>query len=306
MKTLYVLLLSGMLHVSLVLASTVSEMRTSLEEAFGSYHNGLTTQVGDAKLVVVGSAIEKRFVWDAFGREPATEITVKTDNVIKGWPNFTSNMVKFMISGGEAVDPRTGLHIKTEPRPWDEVQIGERTLFFFNQMHKSTAAYKAHPYDGIYLGSHHAVSSENGTVTLALLGGQHPKAELHVNLVVALGKATVVDRETAMMIEAAILEVMMMGPRPDTGPIDFAMKFTRRLIFTCENLLEGYEAGVNAAMKQVHRGEHDSVVLVFSQTFAEKRGYCRGFVDTITDHFDVNYYCICDRHWSYQIKRPEK
>ena len=306
MKTLYVLLLYGVLHGSLVIAEATGEIWTSLGEVFGSHHNVLTTQVGDSKLVVVGSVTEKRFVWDAFGREPATEITVTADTVIKGIPNAGEDTVKFMVSGGEAVDPRSGALIETETRPWHEFQIGEQTLFFFNQKYKHTAAYKAHPYDGIYLDSHYPVSSENGTVTLALIGEHHPKAELHVNLVVALGKATVVDRETAMMIEAAILEVMMMAPRPDTGPIVFAMKFTRRLIFTCENLLEGYEAGVNAAMEQMHQGEHDSVVTVTSQTFAEEKGYCRGFVDTMKHHFDVDYYCICDRHWSYQIKRPEK
>ena len=125
------------------------------------------------------------------------------------------------------------------------------------------------------------MSSENGTVTLALLGRDHPKATLHVNLVVALGKATVVDRETAMMIEAAIHEVMMTEPPPDSQPFDFAMKFTRRLIFTCENLLEGYEAGANIAMKNVQRGDADTITHVSSQTFAEERGYCRGFVDTM-------------------------
>ena len=245
-------------------------------------------------------------MWDAFGREPATEITVTADTIIKGIPNAGEDTVKFMVSGGEAVDPRSGALIETESRPWDEFQIGERTLFFFNQMYKSTAAYKASPYDGIYLDSHYPVSSENGTVTLALLGGDHPKAMLHVNLVVTLGKVTVVDRETAMMIEAAIHEVMMTEPPPDPQPFDFAMKFTRRLIFTCENLLEGYEAGGNIAMKKVQRGNADTITHFSSQTFAEERGYCRGFVDTMKHHFDVDYYCICGRHWSYQIKRPEK
>ena len=302
MKTLCVLLLCGILHLSLVIDRASSEKLITIHEVYGTYPSELTTRVGESQLVVLGTVTDKRFVWDAFGREPATEITVAADTVIKGTPNAGEDTVKFMVSGGEAVNPRTGELKKKAVRRRDEVQIGERTLFFFSQMYKSTAAYKAHPYDGIYLDSHHAVSSENGTVTLGLLGREHPKVMLPVDLVVLLGKATVVDRETAMTIEAAIHEVMM---EPNPGPVDFAMEFIKRLTVTCENLLRGYEAGVNAAMGEVRQGVHDSIVTVSCQTVAEEKGYCRGFVDTIKHHFDVDYYCICDRHWSYQIKRPE-
>ena len=305
MKTLSVLLLCGILHLLVVIDRASSERLITIHEVYGTYPSELTTRVGASKLVVVGTVKAKRFVWDAFEREPATEITVVVDEIIKGTPNAGEDAVKFTVSGGEAANPWTSELIKKAVRHSNTLQIGERTLFFFDQMYKSTARYKAHPYDGIYLDSHHAVSIENGTVTIGLLGEQHPNVMLPVDLVVLLGKATIVDRETAMMIEAAIHKVML-EPNLDPGPVDFAKKFIKRLIHTCENLLQGYEAGVNMAMKEVQRGEHDSVVIVSSQTFAEEKGYCRGFVDTIRHYFDVDYYCICNRHWSYQIARPER
>ena len=67
-------------------------------------------------------------MWDAFGREPATEITVAADTVIKGTPNAGEDTVKFMVSGGEAVNPRTGeFERERSPKPPRDVPEGEQS-----------------------------------------------------------------------------------------------------------------------------------------------------------------------------------
>ena len=295
MRTLYVSLLVGVLQVSMVIWHA--------PEVFGLYKSALTHQVGKSKLVVVGSVTDKRFIWNDFAQGPATEITVKADDVIKGTPNVTLDMVKFMVSGGEAVNPYTGETIKKDPSHQREFEIGEKALFFFNQMYKSTAAYKAHPYDGFYLSRTGKKPIENNSVKLRLLGEPYPKIVLPIDLIIFLGKATVVDRETAMMIEDAILFFMLESKQ---GTTELPEDLIESVLFTSMNVLEGYEEGVEAAMKMVNEGERDLVTTVSSQTLAEEKGYCRGFVDTMRHHFDVDYHCICNRHWSYQLERPER
>ena len=291
MKTLY-----GILHVSLVLAGATGLMWTSMEEVFGPYRSTLTHRVGRSPLVVVGTVTDKQSLWRDNG--PTTDFTIEVSDIIKGTPNAGTDTVKFMVPGGTAIDPRNGKQVTRDLEYQHNIEIDDQVLFFFSRSPVEWRN-KTHPYQGLYLHPKNKVPIDNSTVTLGLLGGQYPDVMLHIYLVVALGKATVIDRETA-------IHEVMMEQDPNQGPVDFSMQFVRRLMFTCENLLDGYAAGVNAAMEEVRRGEHNSIVTVSSQTFAEERGYCRGFVDTIKHHFDVDYYCICDRHWSYQIKRPEK
>lgn len=301
MKLLLILSLTVILHVSLMLHGASSSMWTRVQEVVGPYDSTLTTKVGESKLVVLGTVIDKQFVWDAFHREPATEITVTAGDVIKGTPNASDGSVKFMVSGGEAVDPRSGELIKKKTQRRNEFEIGEKVFFFLNQMYKSSAAYKAHPYDGIYIGPYGKVSITDDTVRLPLLGHDVKDVALPVDLVILLGKATVIDRETAMMIELSIQQFVW-----ESDTVELSEKLLERLMFTCENLLRGYEQGVESAMELVKLGESDSIVTHSSQTHAQEKGYCRGFVDTMRRHFDADYYCICNRHWSYQIERPEK
>lgn len=299
MKTLYVLLLYGMLHVSLVLADTTGLMWTSMEEVFGPYRSTLTHRVGQSPLVVVGTVTDKQSLWRDNG--PKTDFTIEVHAIIKGIPNAGKDTVKFMVHGGEAIDPRNGRQVTIGLEYDYEIEIGDQALFFFSQMYKHTAAYKAHPYQGLYLHPKNKVPIDNNTVRLPVLGGNR-KVLLPVNLIVALGKASVIDRETAMLIEKAIAFFLI---KSDLGETELPADLIERVIFTSENLLRGYKEGVEIAMRGVKRGSRSRVTRT-SQTAAEEKGYCRGFVDTIKHHFDVDYYCICDRHWSYQIKRPGK
>ena len=301
MKKLYVLLLYGMLHVALVLADAMGVMWTSLEEVFGPYHLTLTDRVGRSPLVVVGTVTDTQSLWRDNG--PTTDFTIEVSDIIKGTPNAGTDTVKFMVPGGTAIDPRNGKQVTRDLEYQHNIEIDDQVLFFFSRSPVEWRN-KIHPYQGLYLHPSGKFPIDNKAVRLPLLGaGALTDIVLPVDLVVALGKATVVDRETAILIEGAIQLFMASAGH---GTDELPEKLIERVIFTADNVLRGYEAGVNIAMKKVQRGDADTITRVTSQTFAEERGYCRGFVDTMRHHFDVDYYCICGRHWSYQIKRPEK
>ena len=303
MKTLYVLLLYGMLHGSLVIADTTDEIWTSLGEVFRPYPSTLTHRVGRSPLVVVGTVTDTQSLWRGEQGGPTTDFTIQTHAIIKGTTNAGEDTVKFLVLGGQVTDPRTGRQVAINLEYHHEIEIGDTALFFFSRSPVEWRN-KIHPYQGLYLHPSGKFPIDNKAVRLPLLeAGALTDIVLPVDLVVALGKATVVDRETAILIEGAIQLFMASAGH---GAAELPEKLIERVIFTCENLLEGYEAGTNIAMKKVQRGDADTITHVSSQTFAEKRGYCRGFVDTMRHHFDVDYYCICGRHWSYQIKRPEK
>ena len=276
-----------------------------LSEVYGltdeakEYQEGfaLTTAVERSDLIVVGSVTEKEFVWrDNIESGPTTDITVAVHEIIKGTPNAGKNTVKFMIQGGKGVNPHTGEHRSLWVSHEVECEIGEKALFFFYYAYDDISYYGDYPHDGVqvYYGEYGKRLIKNNTVWFLLLGVKEPKGvALPVDLAVLLCKATVIDKEAAVMLENEIKAVMRQS---DLYIAKLPQSLIDRLKYKSEDIVKGYEEGVEAALELVRLGEADLSVIIDGGSHEYTRGFCRGFVETMERHFGDKYDCTCGYH----------
>ena len=288
--------------LSVVLLCCVVCLSYGLTDADKAYQEGfaLTTAVERSDLIVVGCVTEKQFVWrDNIESGPTTDIIVAVDEIIKGTPNAGKNTVKFMIQGGEGVNPHTGEHGNLWVSHEGEFEIGEKVLFFFYYAEDHISYYEDYPHDGVqvYYGEYGKRLIRNNTVWFFLLGVKELKqVALPVDLAVQLCKATVRDKEAAVMLENEIKAVMRQS---DRYTAELPQSLIDRLKYKAEDIVDGYEEGVEAALELVRLGKADLSVGIDCRSYGYTRGFCRGFAVTMERHFGDEYDCTCGYHSPY-------
>ena len=284
-----------------------------LSEVYGltdddkTYQEGftLTKAVEYSDLIVVGRVTEKQFVWrDNIESGPTTDITVAVDEIIKGTPNAGKKKVKFMIQGGEGVNPHTGEHTHLWVSHVGEFEIGEKALFFFYKVEDSY--YADYPHDGlqVYRTEYGKRLVVDNTVWFKLLGVKSRKGVvLPVDLAIQLCKATIREKDATILLENEIKAVMR---RSDRDTVELAQSLVDRLKHESEEIVEGYEDGVETARDLARLGSGDTIVDVCSiggvdgsRSDEYTKGFCRGFVGTMKRHFRYDYDCICGYHSPY-------
>ena len=290
-----------MRFLSVVLLCFVMCLSYGLTDEEKEYHEGfaLTTAVERSDLIVVGSVTEKEFVWrDNIESGPTTDITVAVHEIIKGVPNAGKNTVKFMIQGGEGINPHTGEHRSLWVSDQVECEIGEKALFFFYYAHDEISYYGDYPHDGaqVYYGRYGKKLIRNNTVGFLLLGvsvKEQKAVALPVDLAVLLCKATAIDKEAAVMLENKIKAVMRQS---DQDSVKLSQSLIDSLKVKAEDIVKGYEEGVEAAQELARLGKTDTIVAIDGQSHEYTRGFCRGFGETMERHFGDKYDCTCGYH----------
>ena len=300
MRVLSVVLLCCVMCLSEV--SGLTDEDKEYQEGFA-----LTTAVERSDLIVVGSVTEKEFVWrDNIESGPTTDITVAVDEIIKGTPNAGKNTVKFMIQGGEGVNPHTGEHRNLWVSHQVECEIGEKALFFFYYAEDHISYYKDYPHDGVqvYYGEYGKRLIRNNTVWFYLLDIKELKdVALSVDLAVLLCKATIIDKEAAVMLENEIKAVIRQS---DQDSVKLSQSLVDRLKHKSKKIVEGYEDGVEIACDLARLGSGDISVdvhfprdAIHGRSDGYAKGFCRGFIGTMKRHFRYDYDCICGYHLPY-------
>jgi hypothetical protein len=108
----------------------------------------ISDMVERASLVFIGEVAELEFVFrENIPPQYTTDVTVKVEEMIKGKPNAGENLVKFMIPGGEGINPKTGKSMRCEAEHVPEFRKGERVLLFL----KKSRPERKLPYEGFIL-----------------------------------------------------------------------------------------------------------------------------------------------------------
>ena len=187
-----------------------------LSEAFGwdaEYKNGfaLSKRIKSSDLVVVGSVAEKEFVYRANIRAKfTTDITIDVDHVLKGTPNAGENRVKFMIKGGEGVNPRSGRLELWWNSDTPEFIIGERVLLFL--YHSKSHLFRNYPHNQLRLHRLHygknVIKNDKVGLLFPLEDNSLRFVKMPVDLVIPLAKAAVKDEDKMILLEDEIQEAL--------------------------------------------------------------------------------------------------
>ena len=176
----------------------------------------LLKMVENCHLVVTGRVKSMDFVYrynvNPDGDEmPTTDVTIAVDEVIKGTPNAGEDLVTFMIEGGKGIHPETGEPVHLIVTHQGGFVVGEEILLFLGKA-EGESYNKNYAHNGLYLFSpygHRPV--EDGKVNLRYEGtGQKLKGvEMPVELAVTLGKASVLDKDRAGLLENVIKALVL-------------------------------------------------------------------------------------------------
>ena len=187
-----------------------------LPDAFGwdaEYKQGFapSKRIKSSDLVVVGRVAAKEFVYRANIRAKfTTDITIDVDHVLKGTLNAGKNCVKFMIKGGEGVNPRSGQLELWWNSDTPEFAIGERVLLFL--YHSKSHLFKNYPYNQLRLHRLHCGKNviENDQVGLLfpLDDNSLRFVKMPIDLVIPLAKAAVKDEDKMILLEAEIKDAL--------------------------------------------------------------------------------------------------
>ena len=122
-----------------------------LSDALGwdsEYRQGfaLSKSVELSDLIVVGRVVRKQYVFRANIEVLATtDVIIAADEVIKGTPNAGKDRVKFMLEGGQVINPNTGEGINLHVGHQAEFALNEQVLLFM--VNSTDPYYKNYPYD---------------------------------------------------------------------------------------------------------------------------------------------------------------
>ena len=187
-----------------------------LSDAFGwdaEYKEGfaLSQMMKSSDLVVVGSVAAKEFVYRANIRTKfTTDITVDVDTVLKGTPNAGKNRVKFMIKGGEGVNPSTG-----ELEVWlnsdtPKFTTGEDVLLFLYR--SKSPQFRNYPYNQLSLHRRHygknLIKEDQVGLLFPLDDNSLRFVKMPINLVVLLAQAAVKDKDKMILLEDELKDAL--------------------------------------------------------------------------------------------------
>ena len=131
-----------------------------------------------------------------------------------------------------------------------ECEIGEKALFFFIYSEYLISHYEDYPYDGltVYYGEY---GKKHNTVWSYFLGVKEPKyVVLPVDLAVLLCKATVIDKEAAVMLENEIKAVIRQS---DLYTVKLPQSLVDSLKVKAKDIVKGFAEGVESARGLVAR-----------------------------------------------------
>ena len=157
--------------------------------------------VNDSDLVVFGRVIKKEFMFRE-GLGTTTDITIDVRKMIKGTPNAGEDRVRFMIEGGEGVDPRTGERYVSSVTGTPEFELRELILLFLVKRGRSESRI---PHGGYYVfyGTYGKRPVKKGKVFLlyTLDNDDEKGIDLPIGLVIQIAKAAAKDYEAASRLE---------------------------------------------------------------------------------------------------------
>ena len=171
----------------------------------------LSEMIKSSDLVVVGRVAEKEFVYrENLAPKFTTDITIDVDTVLKGTPNVGKNRVKFMIKGGEGVNPRTGeleLWLNSDT---PEFTIGEHVLLFL--YHSKSVHARNYPYNQLHLHRYiygkNVIKNDRVSLLFPLDDNSLRLVKMPINLVVPLSKAAVKDKDKMILLENEIKDAL--------------------------------------------------------------------------------------------------
>ena len=182
-----------------------------------------------ADIVVVGTVIKTEFVFRGNLRPTyTTDITIEPEDIIKGEPNAGKNII-FMVMGGRGINPITGKDVTLEVDSVPNFTINERVLLFLKR-HKHPTQNR--PYDGLgpSLSIYGKRKIEDGKVSIPYIykanivdeydGIKRTKlatinrtADLSLDLVVTVAKASIIDPDAIKALEADVANAISQTPK---------------------------------------------------------------------------------------------
>ena len=189
--------------VSLTVVLSVLCLPSVYGFSIAPYEKGfsIANVVDDSDLVVFGRVVKKEFVYrEMLGT--TTDITIDVREMIKGTPNAGEDRVKFMIEGGEGVDPRTGERFATFVTGTPEFELRELVLLFLVKSGRSESRI---PHGGyrVFYGTYGKRPVKGGSVSLSytLDNNDVTGIDLPIGLAIQIAKAAAKDYEAASRLE---------------------------------------------------------------------------------------------------------
>lgn len=185
----------------------------------------ISSMVNRSLLVFIGEVVDMEFAFrENLPGQFTTDITVKVEEMIKGEPNAGENLVKFMIPGGEGINPKTGKLGRGMVVGVPEFKKGEK-IFIFLRRHKYLA--DIIPYGGLILGTWGKREMTDGLVSMPYTVNDPDTQEgrsvreilLPLDLTVQLARATLKDAKTVAQMDERIRAFAERAPLiPHTMP----------------------------------------------------------------------------------------
>ena len=171
----------------------------------------LSKSVELSDLIVVGRVVRKQYVFRANIESLATtDITVAVDQVIKGTPNAGKDRVKFMLEGGQVINPNTGEGINLHVGHQAEFALNEQVLLFM--VNSTDSYYKNYPYDRfhLYRGEYgkKIIKDDKLGLLYAMDNDKLKPVRMPVDLAVQLCKAADKDKDAMVELENDIKDVI--------------------------------------------------------------------------------------------------
>jgi hypothetical protein len=186
--------------------------------------------VNDSDLVFTGEVVSLQFIFRAnVPPQWTTDVTMKVSQMIKGEPNAGKILVKFMIPGGERVNPRTGeleyCRVTTAP----QFKTGEKVMMFLRK-HPHLDK-RPIPYGGLIAGFEGKRERVDDTVSVPytfkdkrFYNGKWNEVDsvreilLPIDLALQIAKAALKDPQATTAIEEPFREVAKRAPIGRTKP----------------------------------------------------------------------------------------
>ena len=189
----------------------------------------LLKSVETCELVVVGTVTDKTYV--TRGGVFTTDITVSVETVVKGTPNHSNNRVKFMVLGGEGIDPITGERITMGVSGVAKFASGEKALLFLTNS-DSDPYYRGRPHGNYHLHREdygkRKVENDRVNIMYPFEEDRFRIVEMPLDVAVKLSKASEEDRAAATRIEQRIKDMAALSSDEKVAlPSDISETLTR-------------------------------------------------------------------------------
>ncbi len=157
-----------------------------------------------------------------------TDITLDVDVVVKGTPNAGEDTVKFMILGGEGLDPQSGKPWRLIVSDQPKFAVDEEVVVFLKKGDRNDdgSFAKNFPYGRYRLvaGTYGKRTIENDKINMRYGDVDNPtkRVEMPVNLAVKLGKAFQKDQPAAILLEN-VIKTAVLAETEDSFTLTSAM-----------------------------------------------------------------------------------